>query len=385
MYPSPSPSGMYPSPSPVGMYPSPSPSGMYPSPSPVPSPSGMGMDCCPKKKIWGSMNQKMDGMYVNVGKMPWGKLPMRCSSDCVYEREGSYDGLKYCFGDSMYSQSECAADMGDGEEPVDMGPGDGSGSGGMGSDYGSGSGGMGGYGSGSGGMGSGSDGESPVDMGPGSESGFEGYGSGTMGPGSGSGSEDPVNMGSGSESGFEGYGSGTMGPGSENEDPVTMGPGSGSGSGSGSSSGASCPEKVLMSECDIDCLGATPDPMNPQQLFTATSASEGGVTVFITSWTILADNPLPEITLTCTGAPAPMVTECKDGGWTVPQEIKERCGGMEGYGSGSGSGDDGMMDHGSGSGDDGMMDHGSGSGSEDGGMGDHGSGDGGMGDHNGRQ
>merc|ERR1711862_637319 len=80
-------------------------SGMYPSPSP------MGMDCCPKKKIWGSMNQKMDGMYVNVGKMPWGKLPMRCNSDCVYDREGSYDGLKYCFGDSMYSQSECAADI----------------------------------------------------------------------------------------------------------------------------------------------------------------------------------------------------------------------------------------------------------------------------------
>merc|ERR1711942_573217 len=202
-----------------------------------------------------------------------------------------------------------------------------------------------------------------------------------------------------------------------------MGPGSGSGSGSGSSSGASCPEKVLMSACDIDCLDARPDPWNPQQLFTATSASEGPGTVFITSWTILADNPVSKITLTCTGAPAPMVTECKDGGWTIPEEIKERCGGMEGHGSGSGddgmmdhgsgSGDDGMMDHGSGSGDDGMMDHGSGSGSgedgmmdhgsgsdsgddgmmdhgsssgsEDGGMGDHGSGDGGMGDHNGRQ
>merc|ERR1719233_2037270 len=46
---------------------------------------GMGGDCCPKKKIWGSMNQKMDGMYVNVGKMPWGKLPRRCNSECVYE------------------------------------------------------------------------------------------------------------------------------------------------------------------------------------------------------------------------------------------------------------------------------------------------------------
>merc|ERR1719320_2021771 len=184
-----------------------------------------------------------------------------------------------------------------------------------------------------------------------------------MGPESGSGSEDPVNMGSGSE----------------NEDPVTMGPGSGS----GSASGASCPEKVLMSECDIDCLDATPDPMNPQQLFTATSEREGPVTVFITSWTILADNPVSKITLTCTGAPAPMVTECKDGGWTIPEEIRDRCGGMEGYGSGSGSGDDGMMDHGSGSGDDGMMDHDSGSGSGEDGMMDHGSSsgseDGGMG------
>merc|ERR1719206_722272 len=160
-----------------------------------------------------------------------------------------------------------------------------------------------------------------------------------------------------------------MGSGSENEDPVTMGPGSGS----GSASGASCPEKVLMLGCDIDCLDATPDPWNPQQLFTATSEREGGVTVFITSWTILADNPVSKITLTCTGAPAPMVTECKDGGWTIPEEIRDRCGGMEGYGSGSG--DDGMMDHGSGSGsgEDGMMDHGSSSGSEDGGMGDHGS------------
>merc|ERR1712168_673377 len=144
---------------------------MGPSPTPMPYENGMGGGCCPKKKIWGSMNQKMDGMYVNVGKMPWGKLPMRCNSDCVYERMGSYDGLKYCFGDSMYSQSECAADMGDGEEPVDMGPGD--------------------MGSGSGDMGSGSDGESPVDMGPGGESGM----------GSGSEGEDPVDMGSGSGSG----------------------------------------------------------------------------------------------------------------------------------------------------------------------------------------
>merc|ERR1712002_57597 len=145
MGPSPTPSGMG-SGMGYGMGPSPTPSGMGsgmdygmgPSPTPMPYENGMGGGCCPKKKIWGSMNQKMDGMYVNVGKMPWGKLPMRCNSDCVYERMGSYDGLKYCFGDSMYSQSECAADMGDGEEPVDMGPGDGSGSGGMGGSGGTG-------------------------------------------------------------------------------------------------------------------------------------------------------------------------------------------------------------------------------------------------------
>merc|ERR1712013_764425 len=219
----------------------------------------------------------------------------------------------------------------------------------MGSDYGSGSGGMGGYGSGSGGMGSGSDGESPVDMGPGSESGFEGYGSGTMGPGSGSGSEDPVNMGSGSE----------------NEDPVTTGP--------GSSSGALCPEAILMDKCDVDCRDSEPEPSTMQ----IWSSSQVG-SAFQTSWTILANNPAPKITWNCPGAaPTPFVTECKDGGWTIPEEIQIFCwdGGMEAHGSGSG--DDGMMDHGSGSGsgEDGMMDHGSSSGSEDGGMGDHGSGD----------
>merc|ERR1719153_488438 len=96
----------------------------------------------------------------------------------------------------------------------------------------------------------------------------------------------------------------------------------------------------------------------------------------MTSWTILADNPVPKITLECEGFQNTVVTECKDGSWTVPPEITEKCGS-----SGSGSG--GMMDHGSGSGseDDGMMDHGSSSGSEDDGMMDHGSGDDGMMDH----
>merc|ERR1719495_3007460 len=310
---------------------------------------------------------------------------MRCNSDCVYERMGSYDGLKYCFGDSMYSQSECDADMGDGEEPVDMGPG----SGDMGSGYG--------------GMGSGSDGESPVDMGPEGESGM---GSGDMG--SGSEGETPVDMGSGSGSGGEdpvnmGSGSGSedpvdMGSGSGSEDPVTMGPGSGSGSGS---SGAFCAEKVLMTDCNVDCRGVNPDP-DSDQLFESSCSIEGTIEICSTSWTILADNPAPEITLNCPAlSPNPVVTKCEDGSWTVPEAIKETCGssgsgsgGMMDHGSGSGSEDDGMMDHGSGndgmmdhgsssgSEDDGMMDHGSGSGSGDGEMGEHG--DGMMGDHDGR-
>merc|ERR1719369_1336139 len=219
-------------------------------------------------------------------------------------------------------------------------------------------------------MGSGSDGESPVDMGPGGESGM---GSGDMG--SGSEGETPVDMGSGSGSGGEdpvnmGSGSGSedpvdMGSGSGGEDPVTMGPGSGSGSGSDSgsgsgSSGSSCPEKVLMMDCEVNCEGSKPDP-DSFQLFSSSKSGD----VFKTSWTILAGNPAPEITLICQAlSPEPLVTTCEDGSWTVPEAIEEKCGS-----SGSGSG--GMMDHGSGS--DGMMDHGSSSGSEDDGMMDHGS------------
>merc|ERR1719233_1435637 len=108
---------------------------------------GMDIECCPMKKIWGSMDPMMDGVYTNVGKLPYGSLPRRCNSPCVYERKGSDDGLQFCFGDSMYSQAQCEAGY-DGEEPVDMGSG----------------------------------GENPVDMGSG---------------------EDPVNMGSGSEDGSD--------------------------------------------------------------------------------------------------------------------------------------------------------------------------------------
>merc|ERR1712123_150525 len=120
---------------------------------------GMEGECCPMKKIWGSMNPKMDGVYVNVGKLPWSSLPYRCNSPCVFERKGGMDSMQYCFADSMYSQSECQA-LGEGEESVDMGEGS----------------------------------ESPVNM----------------GPGSGMGSENPVNMGSGSGSGSRsGSGSGS--------------------------------------------------------------------------------------------------------------------------------------------------------------------------------
>merc|ERR1719334_3090159 len=327
--------------------------------------NGMGGDCCPMKKIWGSMNPKMDGMYVNVGKKSWGQLPGRCNSQCVYERKGAYDGLQYCFGDSMYSQSECDADMEDGEEPVDMGPGSGSGSMDMGSGEMSGSGDM-----------SGSGGESPVDMGPGSGSGMGsedpvdmGSGSGGEDPvdmGSGSGSEDPVDMGSGPGSEDpvnmgSGSGSEEMGSGSENM-------GSGSGSGSESSSGARCAPKVLMDKCAVDCNApAKVDPLNLQTEF----KFENGET----TWKILADNPANKITLTgCAGFTGPQVTECKDGEWTLPKEISEICGGMMDHGSSSGSEEGGMMDHGSSSGSEegGMMDHGSSSGSEEGGMMDHG-------------
>merc|ERR1719370_1937393 len=212
-----------------------------------------------------------------------------------------------------------------------------------------------GYGEGSG-YGDGPDGESPVDMGPGGESGMGsgGMGSGSegetpvgMGSGSGSGGEDPVNMGSGSGS----EDPVDMGSGSGSEDPVTMGPGSGSGSGSDSgSSGAFCAEKVLMTHCEVNCEGVNPDP-DSDQLFQSSCSSEGSNEICSTSWTILANNPADKISLNCQGAPTPMVTECKDGEWTIPQEIKNLCGttdaGMEGHGSGSE--DDGMMDHGSGS------------------------------------
>merc|ERR1711892_955390 len=124
----------------------------------------VGGDCCPMKRISGSMNPQMDGVYVNKNnnKKPCDSLPGRCNSPCVYEKKNAYDGVQYCFADSLYSQSECEA-VEEGETPVDMG----------------------------------SEGESPVNMGSASGSGSEDPVD--MGPGS----ENPVDMGSGSGSGFE--------------------------------------------------------------------------------------------------------------------------------------------------------------------------------------
>merc|ERR1719153_1404015 len=162
-------------------------------------------ECCPVKKVWGSIDPDMDGWYVNVGKKNPQSLPWRCNNGCIYVKKTNMMGMKYCFADSMTSQSYCDA-MDDGEEPVDMGSGNGYGSG-----YPSG----GGDGSGSGYP---SGGEDPVDMGSGAS------GEGSEDPvdmgsgGSGEGSEDPVDMGSG-------------GSGMGSEDPVDMGSG-GSGEGS---------------------------------------------------------------------------------------------------------------------------------------------------------
>merc|ERR1712106_45419 len=80
-----------------------------------------GEDCCPYKKIWGSMNPMMDGVYTLVSR--WApNLPYNCMSSCVYEKKGSW-GQKFCFAPSMMTQAQCIA--GDGEEPVEMGYGSG--------------------------------------------------------------------------------------------------------------------------------------------------------------------------------------------------------------------------------------------------------------------
>ena len=96
-------------------------------------------DCCPSKKIWGSLTPNLDGVYDLVQALALGSLPKRCNSPCVYRKRGGSgfgpnDGgnreaffkmgdvgdKMFCFADSMVSQSECTFA---GEEPVFIGDG----------------------------------------------------------------------------------------------------------------------------------------------------------------------------------------------------------------------------------------------------------------------
>jgi len=81
---------------------------------------GGGMDddegCCPQKKIWGSMNPRLDGVYTLVSN--WAPdLPYNCLDSCIYERKRS-PGKMFCFAPSMMSEAECIA--GEGQEPIEM-------------------------------------------------------------------------------------------------------------------------------------------------------------------------------------------------------------------------------------------------------------------------
>ena len=180
-------------------------------------------DCCPIKKIWGSRDPMMDGMYMNTGKRPMSQLPKRCNSPCVYRKEGAMNGMEYCFADSLYSQSMCdtmggmstttsigpSGGQDDGETPVDMGSTGGPDDGETPVDMGS--------------TGSTDDGELPVDMGS------------TQGQG-----ENPVDMGMGETSADMG---GTTGM-----DKTTK-----------PSSAKSCGYKSIMRKCKINCTGVIED------------------------------------------------------------------------------------------------------------------------------
>merc|ERR550519_1721155 len=80
---------------------------------------GGGMDddgCCPQKKIWGSMNPRLDGVYTLMSN--WAPdLPYNCMDSCIYERKRS-PGKMFCFAPSMLSEAECIA--GEGQEPIEM-------------------------------------------------------------------------------------------------------------------------------------------------------------------------------------------------------------------------------------------------------------------------
>merc|ERR1712013_526424 len=86
-------------------------------------------ECCPYKKIWGSMNPRLDGVYTLVSN--WAPdLPYNCMDSCIYEKKRS-PGKKFCFAPSMMSEAECIA--GEGQEPIEMEIGSGMKQGGYGS------------------------------------------------------------------------------------------------------------------------------------------------------------------------------------------------------------------------------------------------------------
>merc|ERR1712226_720976 len=98
--------------------------------------SGFSGECCPTKKIWGSVHPEKDGMYdlvidgytmmnmmgsgiggmgsgmgmgyagmgmgMDMDNMQW---PERCSRLCIYKKRNSNSNNMYCFAQSEYSQS----------------------------------------------------------------------------------------------------------------------------------------------------------------------------------------------------------------------------------------------------------------------------------------
>jgi len=406
--------------------------------------SGMGGgsdECCPFKKIWGSRNPMMDGMYMNTGKKPMSQLPGRCNSPCIYIKKGAMDGMEYCFADSLYSQSMCdtmgglstTTDMGssggtdDGELPVDMGstsmPDDGETPVDMGS------------------TGSPGDGQTPIDMGstdvPDATESPVDMGS-TDGPDDG---EKPVDMGS-TDGPDDGEKPVDLGSTSDGEKPINMGSTQGSGEtpmdmtsenpvsmgdtetteGIGGtegkpSSGRSCGEKMIMNKCNVDCQGVEPNPEDGSE-FASSCNTINNLKKCTTSWTVLSGEAGASIWLKCPKDGAELVKydiTCQDNGeWEISPSILKACqGSASSTGMGSpgnkettmGMGDHGgkettkggkettkgMEDHGGQETTKGMSDH-----SGDMGMGDHGgkettkkmpdhSGDMGMGDHGGKE
>ena len=93
-----------------------------------------GGECCPTKKIWGSMNPEKDGFYdlvmdsgmgggygygmgtgsggmgTDKDDMMW---PERCKSFCVYKKRNTSDDRLHCFARSSNSQSMCMREDGD--------------------------------------------------------------------------------------------------------------------------------------------------------------------------------------------------------------------------------------------------------------------------------